>query len=251
MRYLRAYSFFFQSPNWARNLLLLSLCLVIPVIGQITLSGYMFQMIERMHRRGSDEEVPDFDFNQFLEYLLRGIWPFLADFVLSMLFTIPYLLGYLGVIFVWVLQDQGVVSAELAIGVTITVVVVVLALVILMIILRYPVVVRCGLQQDFKVGFSPGYLLSFLRLVGGEVLLSLVFILFTGLAVMAVGLMLCCVGIIPAAVLILIAQYHLFFQLYELYLQRGGEPVPLKPMPSQASPLMPEEIAEDSEGYPT
>jgi hypothetical protein len=66
---------------------------------------------------------------------------------------------------------------------------------------------------------------------------------------MAAGLLLCCVGILPATALILVAQYHLFYQLYELYLQRGGEPIPLKPLLPQPSRIAGEIVA-DPEAYP-
>ncbi len=249
MRYFRAYSFLFQSPNWATNLVFLSICLLIPIIGQIVMAGYLFRVIELLHRRGGDVEVPNFNFNEFLEYLLRGIWPFLADFVLGLLFTVPYLVGYIGILLLWVGVDEQVVSQELAIGVTIVAVAVILILLLLMVVLRYPIVLRCGLQQDFGPGFSFRYVSNFMGLVGGEVLLSLLFLMVSGLVVLSAGLMLCCVGILPATALITAAQYHLFYQLYELYLQRGGEPIPLKPMmpqPSQPS----EEIVEEPRTYP-
>lgn len=249
MRYFRAYSFLFQSPNWATNLLFLSLCLLIPILGQIVMAGYLFQVLEQMHRRGRDDEVPNFDFSHFLEYLLRGIWPFLADFVLGLVFTVPYLIGYVGILLLWVGVDQQVVSQELAIAVTIVAAAVILILLFLMVILRYPIVLRCGLQQDFAPGFSFRYVSNFMGLVGGKVLLSLLFLMVSGLVVLSAGLMLCCVGILPATALITAAQYHLFYQLYELYLQRGGEPIPLKPTTPQ--PFQPsEEIVEDPRTYP-
>jgi hypothetical protein len=45
------------------------------------------------------------------------------------------------------------------------------------------------------------------------------------------GFMLCCVGAFPAATLALFANAHLLYQLYEVYLFRGGQPIPLKTTP--------------------
>ena len=58
MRYWRAYLFPFDSPRWLANLGFLSLCIlstaVIPVIGQLLVSGYLCVVIEAMHRQRSD-----------------------------------------------------------------------------------------------------------------------------------------------------------------------------------------------------
>jgi len=69
---------------------------------------------------------------------------------------------------------------------------------------------------------------SFLSLVWKEWALSIVFFLFTAPFVMLAGLLLFCIGIYPAAVVMTFAQFHMQYQLYELYLQRGGTPIPLK-----------------------
>jgi hypothetical protein len=50
----------------------------------------------------------------------------------------------------------------------------------------------------------------------------------TASLVLLLGLLLCCVGTYPATALVMLAQAHLYLQLYELFLQRGGEPIPLK-----------------------
>jgi hypothetical protein len=40
------------------------------------------------------------------------------------------------------------------------------------------------------------------------------------------------VGVYPAAALVLFAQFHCNYQLYEMYLERGGIPIPLKTVPA-------------------
>lgn len=250
MRYLDAYTFLFRSRKWAMNLLFLLLCLIVPIVGQIVLAGYLFYVVETFHRRGSDAVLPDFDTQQLLHYLLRGVYPYLADFTLGMIFTVPYMIGYIGIVLLWMVgvEHRGV-SREVAIGITVGTVVLVLVLVVLMLFLRFAVVLRAGLQQVYGPSFSIGFIAGFLGRVGLEVVLSLLFLMVSGLVVMILGLMLCLVGVLPAAVLALAAQYHLFYQLYELYLQRGGEPIPLKPYLT-ANPPVPEEIVDDPRAYP-
>jgi hypothetical protein len=51
--YLRSYLFVFDSHNWVLNLLFISLCSFIPIIGPIVLIGYFFEVIDSLLRRGS------------------------------------------------------------------------------------------------------------------------------------------------------------------------------------------------------
>ncbi len=74
MRYLHSYHFLLMQPRWAANLLLLSICLLIPAVGFIVLLGYAFDLLESLHRRG-DTGYPSFDFNRFSAYLARGLVP--------------------------------------------------------------------------------------------------------------------------------------------------------------------------------
>jgi hypothetical protein len=63
------------------------------------------------------------------------------------------------------------------------------------------------------------------------------------------GLMVCFIGVFAAAGLIAFAQYHLMYQLYELYLERGGTPIPLKSEPAAPQPEdVPTVSAADPEG---
>ena len=51
------------------------------------------------------------------------------------------------------------------------------------------------------------------------------------------GMLICCIGTIFTAGFVAIAGAHLDWQLYELYLARGGEPIPLKPLPADVPPV--------------
>jgi hypothetical protein len=94
-----------------------------------------------------------------------------------------------------------------------------------------PIILRAGLSQDFGKAFSLEFVRDFLGRVWQELLLSLLFFLITAPFVMLAGFLLLCIGIYPAAVVMQFAQFHIQYQLYELYLQRGGTPIPLKEQP--------------------
>jgi hypothetical protein len=58
------------------------------------------------------------------------------------------------------------------------------------------------------------------------------FVLFSTMATMLVGCLLFCMGLFVAMAFLTLLQAHLHCQLYEIYLARGGEPIPLRPLPA-------------------
>lgn len=255
MRYWQSYRFAFTSPNWLTNLLLGSVCLLIPMIGQIVLIGYFFEVIDillRRHRASAgaaslppealseqvmdalpvDEDhvlgaYPDFSFNRFADYLTRGIWPFLVRFLVNLVVgVVAGLFLIVGFVVMGIAAPRDSAGAFLIIYALFWVV---YAFVMMMAgILTTPLYLRAGLSGDFAGAFSMEFYRDFMKRVGKEVFLAEVFLAATGTLVAVVGLLLCYVGIFPAMALILYAHHHLEYQLYDLYLERGGVPVPGK-----------------------
>lgn len=231
MRYFDAYSFVFDSPRWAMNLLFGAICALIPVVGAIVLWGYQFEIIESLHR-DPRRTYPDFDFNNFVEYLKRGVWPFLVALVVTL---VPSMIL---VIFFYALLMAVGVGAGLAgkeAGVPIAVVGFLLAFAVMFAagiivnMISIPFVIRAGLAQDFGEAFRLDFVMSFFRKTWKEMVLSLLFLMISSMAVAMVGMLLCYFGMYPAMVLIMLAHAHIYYQLYQVYLARGGKPIPLKP----------------------
>ncbi len=256
MRYWQSYRFVFNNPNWLTNLLLASVCLLIPIVGQIVLIGYLFEVIDSLLRRSpldggrivndSDDEAfgeqvmdalpanddypsaqyPDFVFNRFADYLMRGIWPFLMRLIIGMAVGFPA--GF--VLFVG-LMVGGIASRASNSPWPIIVMYglfwlfYVVAMLIVS-ILSIPLYLRAGLSSDFSAAVSMTFFRDFVKRVGKEVVLAELFLAATGTLVTIGGLLLCYVGVFPAAVLLMYASHQLEYQLYELYLKRGGMPVP-------------------------
>lgn len=228
IQYRRAYRFFFERPTWPTNLLIGSVCQLIPLVGSIVYLGYTFEVVEALHRRGDHRDYPDFDFNRFLTYLIRGLWPFAAQIlaaVPAIFVTLFLTFGFLSLMAVVVGKEGG--GPFLVLLVVVTVVVNVLVALVLS-VLMLPVELRAGLGQDLNPGALVSFTRDFLKRVGKETLLGWLFLVGTGMVVGLVGTALCCVGTVPATVLIVMAQHHISFQLYELYLKRGGSPIPLQ-----------------------
>ncbi|MEX2286328.1 MAG: DUF4013 domain-containing protein [Planctomycetaceae bacterium] len=231
MRYLDAYRFIFQSPKWLTNVLLSGVCMlvagIIPIVPQLVLMGYQFEIIEALHRR-PNQMYPDFDLNRLADYLTRGMWPFLVTFVASfVLIPVGFVLmfGFMA-IFGSVMAAGASTTVTVLIGALL--VIVLIALSVLAGIVSVPMSLRAGLAQDFAAGFDFEFIKSFVSRVGLELLLTWLFLIASGFILTIVGFLACFIGAFVSVALWMLAQGHLMYQLYELYLSRGGAPIPLK-----------------------
>lgn len=224
MRYIDSYRFAFQSDNWQKNLLLTSVCVLIPYVGIVVLLGYLFEVIEFKHRHGDEEPYADFDFNRFVDYLKRGLWPVLCGLVIGAVLAPVFMVVYFIPMLIIIAKPPAVI-AFLA---TVVMVVGMGLLTIVLSLVSIPIYLRAGLQQEFAPAFSLDYIKEFFKLVWKETLLSSLFLIGTGIALELLGFAACCIGLYPAIAIMIFAQLHIEYQLYELYLQRGGTEIPLK-----------------------
>src|SRR4051794_34256672 len=96
LEYSRAISYIFDNPNWLMNGLWSFLCQlvaqVIPVVPQMVLTGYQFEVFdELLASRGA--RYPDFNINRLQDYLLRGVWPILAALLVALAWLPFFLIG--------------------------------------------------------------------------------------------------------------------------------------------------------------
>ena len=227
MQYFGAYRFLFESPKWAIHLLIGAVCQLVPIVGPLVLMGYVYNVLETKHRHGRDQ-YPPFDFNRLSVYLVRGLWPFLVSLVAALpvfLVLVPFIL-IVAVSGAAAGQDGDpplFTMALFAVGIPLFAV-----FLFALHVVAQPMILRAGFSQDLGSAFSMTFVRDFLSRVWKELLLSILFLIVTGLLVVLAGLLLFCVGVYAAAVVLLFAQFHFHYQLYELYLQRGGTPIPLK-----------------------
>ncbi len=234
IEYFRSYQAAVQSPNWVVNLLWGMLALIssgiIFIVGPMIWTGYLYDCVEELHTsRG--RSLPDFDVNKFSDYLTRGVWPFLVQLVIWFALAATYVLSYIG-LFVLVAVSAGVGEEYTPIVFAIGLPLLALALaavVIVPLMLLSPLMLRAGLSQDLAIGFKLSWWRDFFRRVGLELVLTTLFVLVTGTLLTTLGCFLVIIGSYVAWAWVTLANAHLSWQLYELYLSRGGEPVPLKP----------------------
>jgi Protein of unknown function (DUF4013) len=229
MRYWRSYAYFFDSPKWTTNLLLGALCSLIPVIGGIVFSGYGYEAVETMHRRGKDDQYPDFDFNRFVKYLVRGCWPFIWQLIIGV--PVTFIIWFFCVIVMMVIggtADQQGPKPVVLIPVLFFLVIAVLAVSLIISVVLAPLLLRSGLSQELGFGQAVPFVQDFLKRVGKEVILAQLFLIGTAIVIVPIAELMCILPVFPAIVIVQMAHFHLLYQLYGLYLQRGGAAVPLQ-----------------------
>ncbi len=227
MRYMRAYQFVFDSPNWMMNLLCGMVCLLIPVVGPLVFLGYAFEVVEALHRQG-DRSYPNFDFNRFVKYLVRGVWPFLFQLIVVLpvvfIIYIPFFIAFQAI-----LMSGGGKPNVGAFFALLTVYFISLFVVgFLLALVLVPLILHAGMSQEFAFGAALHFLRDFWKRAWKELVLVQLFLFGSGLVLSIAGFLLCCIGVYPAAALAEFARYYMVYQLYELYLQRGGTAIPLK-----------------------
>src|SRR5258708_553169 len=89
MQYMRSLQFILDRKNWLTNILLGGVCMLVPILGHMVFSGYLFEVIDALRSDPEHQEYPDFDLNRIMESLTRGVWPILMRLVLSLIIGLP------------------------------------------------------------------------------------------------------------------------------------------------------------------
>jgi Protein of unknown function (DUF4013) len=244
VQYLRAYKFPFDSPQWFANVGFVTLCLlttsVIPVVGQMLAVGYLYDVLEAMHHQASDRPYPDFRWERFVAYLVRGALIFLVQFLVMLPALAIFLIGFFAAMVVTIGSSPEEPNLVLFAGLYGGTLVLAMVSSLFLSLLIVPLTLRVGLSQDLGQTFSWSFIKDYARRVWGPTLQAELFLLVSTLVVTLAGLALCCFGVYAVMALPLFARIHLNYQLYELYLERGGTPIPLqrepRPWPDEARP---------------
>lgn len=236
---------FKTKQKWV-TLLLLSVCVLIPMVGSLVVMGYLYRRYA-----GERAGIPaaDFDFADFGEHLQVGLWPFLTGLVASLV-VVPILLLTMLPMFLGPLlapENEVVILLCFAVGMILHLVVIAL-----MILFTMPMQLRAGLMMDFKAGFSKAFVFDFVRKVGMSYLLWMVLLNLIVIPLALIGYLALFVGVYVVAAWAQVVAMHLLFQHYDLYVARGGTPIPvhpallkvltkpaLPPLPSQGPPPVP------------
>lgn len=238
IQYFASYSDVFQGPHFTHNLIYISIAIFIPVLNQVLLLGYLYETIE-LKFRGLTASYEKFEFRHFNRYLRRGVWPYLIIHVLQTLMIPVFQILTQTTVF----GTMALMRSDRETGILIAAIVIPLIVlgfilfILLMSVLLTPVYLRAGLSQDFSEGFKISWIRDFLSRCWLETLIANLFMILVGLLGTVIGILLFCVGLLPISVICLLGNAAILLQLYQLYLARGGEPIPLKPMATDVPPV--------------
>lgn len=243
LRYLYIYSFLFESPNWKLNLLYGFLCAlsaqVVPLLGIMVFLGYSFEVMESFIRH-PDRPYPDFEPNKLGYYLQRSVAPFLV----SLVFTLPALLlvaavcGLEGIVLVAAVSTASKEAPLWIAGGLVLIFITSISVLTLAFAPVTPFYMRAGLAQDVGQGFKLAWSLDFLKRVWFELLMITIFNLVTMFPMMLLGSGCCGIGICLVQAIDFFATASSCCQLYNIYLARGGEPIPFKDPPAPTVPYI-------------
>ncbi len=241
MRYTASITDFFKCPAWKMNLLLGAVAVLIPAVGPLVLGGWHVSCLWARGDHEDPAEFPPFDFQNFGKYLERGLWPFLVNLVavlvlvpviLCMIFPLLFISGAFG-------SDHGHPSNAVVIAAVVGFTCLEILLTLAYQFLITPLMVRATITQDFKSAFDFRFAKTFIARTWREMVLAMLFMFGAGLCLMVLAVVTCYIGAIVAAPVALFSWHHLQKQLYQLYLSRGGEPVPGSPKLRDLPPPLP------------
>jgi hypothetical protein len=219
MQYVKPFTYFAsKKPNGLMNLLYGSVCVLIPVVGPIVLLGYRAEMAEDLDKDPKLQDYPDFDFNRFIDYLTRGIWPFLMQLIVSAgAMVLVALVVVVGIAVAVAVQEPLI---GVAVGGILLIPVILVSVMVL-----WPLELHTQLSGRFEFGRAFAFMTRLLRRVWGQVLLAALALWFLGSLLILLGYAACLVGVYPAMVILGMAEQHFIGQIYRLYLDEGGEPI--------------------------
>lgn len=220
MQFGLAFGYFINRTGGFTNVLLLTLCQLIPVVGPIAMMGYRAEVAVSLLDDPELRRHSRFDFNRFGDYLTRGVWPFLIALVLS----VPFVLVIWGVMIVSAVIG-GVANNNPGAGFLIAIPLFVAGLIV-MTVLSVPMTFHAELVNKFDFMGGLQFATRFWSLVGVSAIVTALLFIPLALGISIVGLLCCIIGIYPASTVVQMASQHLLVQLYQKYLERGGEPIP-------------------------
>jgi hypothetical protein len=232
MNYPAAITDYMKSPKWVMNTLLAAVCCLIPIVGGIVVAGWLITGFWG-RKDEAPETFPDFDFGKFGTWLQRGLWPVVVAIasigaVMLVLTIFNGILGFIGsqakfLSFVTFLVSTGA-SLAVMVGVIFAV---------------KPLVLKAIFEQDFVKAFDIAFVKKFVSLVWIEMLIATLFLMAVSIALSIAGMIALCVGIFLTPPITGFVAMHLDKQLYNLYLTRGGPPLAMSPLLSDAPAPLP------------
>ncbi len=223
----RSMGWMFASQNWLANLFWACLCALLGMvlIGNFVLLGYQMEIIQR-RSRGGQNSIVDFDSSKFGDYLVRGILPAVVYFVIGLAVSSVTTV----LMFVWMGLFTALVGKNPQDGMALLMLLPLIGVVLLQIAVIFgvalPLAMRTGLANDISEGFKLNWALQTAKMMWPHMLLCLLYIFLCSLLSM-VGILFCFIGLFITTAWLQLVAADLAAQLYDIYLWKGGQPVPM------------------------
>jgi hypothetical protein len=88
MDFGKAFTYPFQDPDWAKKIIIPGLVMLIPILGQIVVLGWMLEIVRRVIRR-DPAPLPELDFGKNLSDGFKGFLISLVYAIPAIIFSIP------------------------------------------------------------------------------------------------------------------------------------------------------------------
>lgn len=92
MDFGKVFSYEFEDADWIKKLILPGLIMLIPIVGQIYVLGWMVEIIKRV-RTNHPEPLPDVDFGEYLGVGFKALVVQIVYSLLPFVFSIPIMIG--------------------------------------------------------------------------------------------------------------------------------------------------------------
>jgi hypothetical protein len=218
VQYFKPFTYFVgKKPGGFQNLLLTTVCVLIPIVGAMVLLGYRAEVAEDLDKDPNLENYPDFTFDRFMEYLQRGVWPFVVQLIVGLSFAAVMMVPIGIAVALAIANNQPLIALA---GYAI-----VIPFMPLVMMVTMPMELHAQLTGRFAFGQECRFMTRFLGKVWGQALLASLAYWFFAVLLGLCGYLLLCVGVYFVAALLSMAQQHYTAQLYRLYLAEGGEPI--------------------------
>ncbi len=100
-----------------------------------------------------------------------------------------------------------------------------------------PLIFRAGFANDLSEGFRFGWALDVAKKMWPTMIVALLMVIAMALVANIVGMLLCFIGLFFTAGWLQLAMADLAAQLYDIYLSKGGDPIPQRNMAMDAQVL--------------
>ena len=239
----RAFKYLFEQPDWMRIMLMGTLYMFIPVVGNFAIQGYAVRLMKHIIVTGDDRSLPRLE--GLGDLISLGIGPaaasmiwmfpviFIAYFLMAVGMAVPVLLG-LGIgaaIKAAGAGDEVAALVGILVGAVGLIAVFFLFYAALIVMSYYLTAMMTIVEITGKIEYAWRFseIRAFMRTLAPDYRRAFIGLQLRTLGVSMLGGLLCWLGIIPAMMVVIHASSHVRAQMYRLYLARGGRPFEWNP----------------------